>query len=177
MEEKLAIAIQKAKLIKAAIFDIDGVLTDGKIYFTSEGFELKAFHSQDGLGLKMMLKAGIEIAIITARQSEIVNRRMTELGVMHVFQGQENKLVAYERIKQILGLEDSQVAYTGDDLNDLPLIRRSGLGIAVANATPLLHQYADLRTLRLGGAGAAREVCEFILSAQNLLEPIYEQYL
>lgn len=169
--------LTKAKRIKIAIFDVDGVLTDGKIYFSNQGEEYKAFHSQDGLGLKMLLRAGIEVAIITARQSNLVQKRMDELGVRHVFQGQENKLIAYQALKEKLQLDDEQVAFTGDDLNDIAPIKRAGLGIAVANASTLVHDHADWSTSRVGGAGAVREVCEFILRAQNQLDRICEQYL
>jgi 3-deoxy-D-manno-octulosonate 8-phosphate phosphatase (KDO 8-P phosphatase) len=171
------IAVQKARDIKVAIFDVDGVLTDGKIYFSNTGIEFKAFHSHDGLGIKMLLKAGIEVAIITARTSELVKKRMDELGVRHVFQGQENKLESYAALKKCLNVLDHQIAYTGDDLNDVGPIKRCGLGIAVANAAPFVHQHAHWCTTREGGAGAVREVCEFILSAQNELQLLYEQYL
>lgn len=170
-------ALQKAKQIKAAFFDVDGVLTDGKIYFTDQGTEYKAFHSHDGMGIKMLLRANIEIAIITARDSELVTRRMAELGVTHVYQGQEDKVQTYELLKQELGLRDEEIAYTGDDLNDLGPLRRCGLGIAVANSSPLLAQYADWCTTRQGGSGAVREVCEFILAAQDQLAALCEQYL
>ncbi|MBA2654763.1 MAG: HAD hydrolase family protein [Gammaproteobacteria bacterium] len=177
MNAGIETAIKKAKNIKVAIFDVDGVLTDGKIYFTSSGLEYKAFHSQDGLGIKMLLRAGIEIAIITARTSELVQRRMDELGVRHVFQGQENKIISYDILKNTLGVNDDQIAYVGDDLNDVAPIKRSGFGIAVANASPFVHQHADWSTSRQGGSGAVREVCEFILNAQDLLAPLCEQYL
>lgn len=177
MNQNSELALQKAKDIKAVVFDVDGVLTDGKIYFTNDGVEYKAFHSQDGLGIKMLLKANIEVGIITARKSDLVTRRMQELGVVHVFQGQENKLDSYEILKQRLNLSDHQIAYTGDDLNDVGPIRRSGLGIAVANALPFVHLHADWSTTRPGGAGAVREICELILTAQELLLPLCEQYL
>lgn len=167
----------KAKKIKLAIFDVDGVLTDGKIYFTSNGLEYKAFHSQDGLGIKMLLRSQIEVAIITARHSPLVSIRMDELGVRHVFQGQENKMTAYASLKSALNIQDHEIAYTGDDLNDIAPIRCSGLGIAVANASPFVIQQADWTTSRVGGSGAVREVCELILSAQNILEPLCEQFL
>lgn len=170
-------ATQKAKTIKVAIFDVDGVLTDGKIYFTDNGMEYKAFHSHDGMGMKMLLRSNIQIAIITARNSQLVTRRMNELGVKHVYQGQEDKLQAYEHLKQTLNLIDTDIAYTGDDLNDLGLIRRSGLGITVPNASPIVQQHADWCTTRHGGAGAVREVCEFILAAQNQLDSLCEQYM
>lgn len=170
-------AIEKAKNIKMAIFDVDGVLTDGKIYFTNNDTEYKAFHSQDGMGMKLLLKANIDIAIITARNSELVKKRMDELGVKHVFQGQEDKLSAYENLKKTFNLGDHEIAYTGDDVNDVGLIKRCGLGIAVANATPFVHLHADWCTTRSGGEGAVREVCELILSAQEQLQSLYEQYL
>jgi 3-deoxy-D-manno-octulosonate 8-phosphate phosphatase (KDO 8-P phosphatase) len=170
-------AIKKAKNITLILMDVDGVLTDGKIYYTSNGIEYKAFHSQDGLGIKMLLNAGIEAGVITARSSELVSRRMNELGVKYVYQGQENKLIAYEKIKALLTLEDHQIAYIGDDLTDIGPIKRAGLGIAVANATPFVLQQADWSTARSGGLGGVREACEFILAAQNKLTSLYEQYL
>jgi 3-deoxy-D-manno-octulosonate 8-phosphate phosphatase (KDO 8-P phosphatase) len=177
LTKNLDSALEKARHIKLAVFDVDGVLTDGKIYFTSDGVEYKAFHSHDGLGLKLLLKAGIEVAIITARTSTLVQQRMDELGVRHVYQGQENKLDAYEHLKKSLQFSDHQIAYTGDDLIDVGPIRRCGLGIAVANASAFVHQHADWSTTRSGGLGAAREVCEFILAAQDALDTICEQYL
>lgn len=176
MNSKRDEAIKKAKQIKLAIFDVDGVLTDGKIYFTNEGSEYKAFHSHDGMGIKMLLKAGIEVAIITARRSNIVERRMDELGVKHLYQGQEDKLSAYENLKKHLSLTDIAIAYTGDDVNDIGPIKCCGLGIAVANATSRVQKYADWQTALSGGSGAVREVCEFILAAQNILDSICESY-
>jgi 3-deoxy-D-manno-octulosonate 8-phosphate phosphatase (KDO 8-P phosphatase) len=170
-------AIKKAKNIKLILLDVDGVLTDGKIYYASNGVEYKAFNSQDGLGIKMLLNAGIEVGIITARRSELVSRRMNELGVKYVYQGQANKLIPYEKIRTLLTLEDHQIAYIGDDLTDIVAIKRAGLGIAVANATPFVLQQADWVTARSGGLGAVREACEFILAAQNKLTSLYEQYL
>ena len=169
--------MRKAREIKVVIFDVDGVLTDGKIYFTNNDMEYKAFHSHDGLGIKMLLRAGIEVGIMTARKSELVQKRMDELGVKHVFQGQENKITAYETLKNSLAVEDYQIAYVGDDLIDVGPMRRAGLGIAVANAPPFVHQHADWSTSRQGGSGAAREVCELILAAQNMLKEMCEQYL
>lgn len=170
-------AVQRAKNIRLALFDVDGVLTDGKIYFTSNDTEYKAFHSHDGMGMKMLLKANVEIGIITARISQLVKKRMDELGVKHVFQGQEDKRLAYETIKQNLNLTDAEIAYTGDDINDVGLIKRCGLGIAVANATPFVQQHADWCTERQGGNGAVREVCEFILTAKDQWQCLCEQYL
>lgn len=170
-------AVQKASCVKLAIFDVDGVMTDGKIYFTDQGDEYKGFHSQDGLGIKLLLKSGIEVAIITGRESKIVQRRMQELGITHIYQAQENKLIAYEHLKTALQIKDHEIAYTGDDLNDLPIIKHCGLGIAVANATPFVLRHAHWITKCSGGDGAVREVAEFILTAQNTFERVCELYL
>lgn len=177
MNRDLTIALQKATQIKLIIFDVDGVMTDGKIYLTDQGDEYKGFHSQDGLGVKLLLKAGIEVAIITARDSKITQRRMQELGIRHIFQGQKDKLSAYEALKEKLQMQDNTVAYAGDDLNDLAVMKRCGLGIAVANATPFVLKHADWVTTSHGGNGAVREVCEFILHAQNALDEVCEFYL
>lgn len=173
MESVLA----KAAKIKLVIFDVDGVLTDGRIYLDNHREELKAFFIQDGLGLKLLKKTGVEIAIITSRQSNILQHRMDELGIQHVYQGHANKVVPFEKLLTALNLTAEQVAYVGDDFPDLPLIRRSGLGIAVANAIPLVKQYAAWQTTACGGQGAAREVCELIMKAQNTLTSVLEDYL
>jgi 3-deoxy-D-manno-octulosonate 8-phosphate phosphatase (KDO 8-P phosphatase) len=177
MRHNLKKILEKASKIKAIFFDVDGVFTDGKLYFTNTGVEYKAFHSHDGLGIKMLIKAGIEVGIITARSSELVKRRMDELGVKHVFQNQEDKLHAFNILQERLAIPREYIAYVGDDLNDVAPIRQSGLGIAVANASPFVHVHADWSTTHHGGNGAVREICELILSAQNLLEPLCEQYL
>lgn len=176
MNKDINSALQKAAQVKLVIFDVDGVMTDGKIYFTDQGDEYKGFHSQDGLGIKLLLDAGIEVAIITGRHSKIVQRRMQELGVNHIFQAQDKKLIAYEQLKTQLELHDHEISYTGDDLNDLPVIKRCGLGIAVANATPFVLKNAAWITTASGGNGAVREVCEFILDAQNVFERLCEFY-
>lgn len=168
---------QLAKPIKLVIFDVDGVLTDGRVYMSESGHEHKAFHIHDGLGMKMLLQAGIEIAIITSRSSQLVAKRMQELGVKHVYQGQKNKVYAYSELLKKLNLSEQQVAYVGDDLPDLTLIRRSGFGIAVANAVPWVREQADWVTTQQGGQGAVREVCELILQAQGLLKKLQETYL
>jgi 3-deoxy-D-manno-octulosonate 8-phosphate phosphatase (KDO 8-P phosphatase) len=142
-----------------------------------DGTELKKFHVHDGLGIKTLQKLGISVAIITARESGIVTRRMQELDVEHVYQNQANKVPAYEDIKQKLNLADEQIAYVGDDLPDLPLLRRAGLAITVANAPKIMQQYAHWTTCAKGGKGAAREVCDFILQAQGLYSMMIESYL
>ncbi len=169
--------LEKAAKIKLLIFDVDGVLTDRNIYFADTGHEYKGFNLHDGLGIKMLLSTGVEVGVITSRDSPVVQRRMNELGVKHIYQGYEDKIHAFEDLTQKLFLAPEQVAYMGDDLPDLPLMRRSGLGIAVADAADYVRRHADWQTRALGGHGAAREACEFIMHAQNTLTTICEQYL
>lgn len=168
---------KKAQLVKLVIFDVDGVLTDGRIFMSDSGHEFKAFHAQDGMGIKMLMKAGLEVAIITARTSELVAKRMKELSIQHVYQGQYPKDNAYDELKTTLTLDHHEIAYVGDDLPDLPLIRKSGLGVAVANAAPFVREHADYLTKNLGGEGAVREVAELILQAQNKLQMVNESFL
>ncbi|MBI5447190.1 MAG: HAD hydrolase family protein [Gammaproteobacteria bacterium] len=169
--------IEKAKKIKLVIFDVDGVLTDGHLYFNEKGVELKAFHVHDGEGIKLLLRNKIEVAIITHHDSPIVLRRMEKLGVEHIFLGEGPKLITYETLIKKLHFIDEQVAYLGDDLADLPVIQRVGFGIAPANATSQIIPYVDWQTRLSGGYGAAREVCDFILDAQGLTSQIIQTYL
>ena len=169
--------LQLAEKIKLVIFDVDGVLTDGSLYLTDGGEEIKAFHSQDGLGMKLLMQTGVQIGIITARQSNLVAKRMASLGITHVYQGQSDKMRCYEDVCKKLGIDDNRIAYVGDDLFDLPLIRRVQLGIAVANAYPFVKKHADFVTQKQGGQGAAREVCDLIMQAQGHLESTWNQYL
>lgn len=170
-------ALKLAKTIKLVIFDVDGVLTDGNIFLTNNNNEIKAFNTQDGLGIQLLLKTGIEVGIITSRQSNIVEQRMKALGIKHVSQGHLNKLPAYEQLLQKLNLSDKEVAYVGDDLPDLALLRRAQLGIATANANMFVQHHADWVTTKTGGQGAVREVCELIMMAQGTLDDVYNEYL
>jgi 3-deoxy-D-manno-octulosonate 8-phosphate phosphatase (KDO 8-P phosphatase) len=176
MIEKTAL-LQKARQIKLVIFDVDGVLTGGQLYFDAHGEALKIFCVQDGMGMKLLQQSGVKIAIISSRQSAIVAQRMSELGIEHVYQGRHDKRAALAELLAQLSYTLEQVAYVGDDLPDLPLIRRVGLGIAVANARPLLLQQAAWQTTAAGGNGAAREVCELIMAAQGTLEKAHAGYL
>lgn len=160
---------QRAQDIKCVIFDVDGVLTDGKLFFDLNGQEYKSFHAQDGQGLKLLQQNDIEVAIISGRSSPIVDRRMKSLGVIHVYQGQENKTAAFNDLLKKLNLNANQVAHVGDDLPDLALMTRARLAIAVQDANPSILPYCQGQTNRLGGQGAAREVCDTILSTQNKL--------
>ena len=164
--------VAAAKQIALVVFDVDGVLTDGRIVYTSAGEEIKAFHVQDGSACKMLQAQGIEVAIITGRQSEMVSRRAAELGITHLYQGSERganrgKEPDYEALLQALKLTDDQVACVGDDLADIPLLKRCGLGISVPNGHPAAQQQAAHITQRAGGEGVAAELAELLLRAQG----------
>ena len=169
--------LSRAKAVRLAVFDVDGVLTDGRLYFLPDGGEFKTFNTLDGQGIKMLMNAGVRTAIISGRQSAVVERRAQNLGIQHLFQGREDKLVVLDGLLAELGLTHDQVAYLGDDLPDLPVIRRVGLGMAVANADAFVRQHAHGVTQARGGEGAAREFCELILRAQDRLEAAQAAYL
>ena len=168
--------LSRANLIRAVIFDVDGVLTDGSLYLGDDGQEYKAFHSRDGHGMVMLRDSGVVLGVITGRRSEVVRIRMESLGISHVYQGRRDKLPAYEELKQALDLNDGQLAYVGDDVVDLPILRRAGLAIAVADAHPLVIEHSHWCTQAPGGRGAAREVCELILRAQGTLDAALARY-
>ncbi|MDZ7867651.1 MAG: 3-deoxy-manno-octulosonate-8-phosphatase KdsC [Rheinheimera sp.] len=160
-------AEEKASQIKLLICDVDGVFSDGRIYLGNDGEELKAFHTGDGYGVKALRQAGIEVAIITGRRSVIVEKRMQALTVQHIFQGQEDKMPAYQQLKQLLRLEDQHIAYLGDDLSDWAVMQHVGLSVAVADAHPLLRHQATMTTSLPGGFGAVRELCDLLLLCQH----------
>jgi 3-deoxy-D-manno-octulosonate 8-phosphate phosphatase (KDO 8-P phosphatase) len=168
---------KKAANVRLVIFDVDGVLTDGSLFIGDDGQEYKAFNSKDGHGMVMLQHAGVQIAIITGRTSEVVRIRMQSLGIEQVFQGKRDKRPAYEELKQATGLDDEEIAYVGDDVVDLPVMTRVGLAIAVQDAHAMAKQHAHWVTPSGGGCGAAREVCELIMSAQGTLEPALQHYL
>jgi len=168
---------ERAAKIRLAIFDVDGVLTDGKLCYSDDGRELKFFHVHDGLGLKRLMANGIEVAVITARMSHMVTERTAELGIAHVYQGQESKLTCFEQLIHALKLAPEQVCYTGDDLPDLPVMLRVGLPIAVANAHPWVRERARWSTQLRGGEGAVREVSDLLLAAQGKAEQELARYL
>ncbi|MCW8908366.1 MAG: HAD-IIIA family hydrolase [Sedimenticola sp.] len=167
----------RAGRIRLAIFDVDGVLTDSSLFLGDDGQEYKAFNSKDGLGMKLLQLSGVEIGIITGRTSDVVRIRMESLGIEHVHQGQRYKVPAFEQMRDKLGLGNEQVAYIGDDVVDLPVMRRVGLAIAVQNAHDRVKKEAHWQTLACGGHGAAREVCEMLMSAQGTLDATLERYL
>lgn len=169
--------LDKAAKIKLVIFDVDGVLTDGSLFLGDDGQEYKAFNSKDGHGMKMLQATGVTIGIITGRTSRVVEKRMASLGIEHVYQGQLEKLPAYEELLSKLGLEHDQVAYVGDDVVDLPIMVRSGLAIAVADAHALVLEHAHWQTPNCGGRGAGRDVCELLMEAQGVLDKTLQSYL
>lgn len=168
--------LKKAALIDLAVFDVDGVLTNGELIYTSGQHELKIFHAHDGLGLKMLIRGGCEVAVISSRKSAIVEIRMAELGIGHVYQGEEDKRSCLLALMGKLGVAQSATAYTGDDLVDLPAMQQAGLAIAVANAHPYVIEHADWVTAKSGGSGAAREVCDLILRARGKLDALLDEY-
>ena len=167
---------ERAAKIRLALFDVDGVLTDGRLHYSDDGRESKAFHVHDGFGLKRLMANGIEVAIITARMSHMVTERTAELGIAHVYQGQDDKLACYEQLIHALKLVPEQCAYCGDDLPDLAIMQRVGLSIAVANAHPWLRERAHWRTQARGGEGAVREVCDLLLAAHGKAESELAKY-
>lgn len=169
--------IEKAKKIKCLICDVDGVLTDGLLFLDNHGNELKAFHVQDGMGLKLLMAVGIDVAVITTSVNQVIDHRMQQLGIKHYYKGQVDKQVAFAKLKESLGLANEEIAYVGDDLPDLAIIQQVGLGIAVANAVSQVKEYAAWVTEQEGGRGAVREVSELILNAQQKQEEALNQYL
>ena len=169
--------IDKARGIRLVVFDVDGVLTDGGLFIDNEGREHKIFNSRDGHGMKMLRESGVDLAVITGRRSESVTHRMAGLGIEHVFQGEHDKLPAFETLLARLGLTAGQVAYVGDDVVDLPVMLRAGLAVAVRDAHDTVKKHAHWQTPSPGGRGAARDVCELIMEAQGTLAAQLAKYL
>lgn len=170
-------ATERAARVKLVVFDVDGVLTDGRLYYGPEGEERKAFFSRDGHGLELLREFGVEVGVISGRESGAVGARMHALGIRHVYQGRGDKLAAFEELLRILTLADRDACYVGDDILDLPPMMRAGLAVAVADAHPLVREHAHWRTPSPGGRGAAREVCELVLRARGQLDAAYARYL
>lgn len=163
--------------IRLAVFDVDGVLTDGGLLLGPGGQEFKVFHVHDGLGLVLLREAGFQVAVISSRRSAVVAERMSALGIEHVFQGESDKRAVLRELLRRLGVTPAQTAYVGDDLVDLAPMAEVGLPIAVADAHPAVRERARWVTQKAGGQGAAREVCEMLLAAQGLFEARLVRYL
>ena len=170
-------AQQRALSIKLAVFDVDGVMTDGRLYFGDDGQEFKAFHSLDGHGLKMLKQSGVALAIITGRTSQVVVHRARNLGIELLYQGVADKSAAFREVLAQTGLDATQVAYMGDDVVDLPVMLHCGLAITVPEAPEIVVQSAHWVTTRTGGMGAVREACELIMRAQGSYERLLAHYL
>jgi 3-deoxy-D-manno-octulosonate 8-phosphate phosphatase (KDO 8-P phosphatase) len=166
----------RAALIRLAVFDVDGVLTDGRLILADDGSEHKAFYVRDGLGLVLLREAGIQVAVISGRQSQVTAERMAALGIEYVYQNSNDKADTFAELLARLNLDAMQAAYTGDDLIDLPIFGRAGLSIAVADAHPVVRERADWVTTAAGGRGAAREVCELLLESQGHWAAVLAKY-
>ena len=164
-----------AKNVRLLLLDVDGILTDGKLYYSAQGEELKAFNTLDGHGIKLLRQSGIEVGIVSGRDSKALQRRVDDLGIALVYKGREDKHTVVEEIMRNQGLMASDIAYAGDDLPDLAAIELSGLGITVPNAHSEVKLVAQLETDTVGGSGAVREICDFLLKAQNLYGKVIEQ--
>jgi 3-deoxy-D-manno-octulosonate 8-phosphate phosphatase (KDO 8-P phosphatase) len=168
---------EKAKNLKLLILDVDGVLTDGRLFFDNEGNEYKCFHARDGHGIKLLRQTGVEVAVISGRQSQSVALRMKMLGVENVYQGYEDKRGALADVLEKCGVAPEQAAYIGDDLLDLPVMGAVGLAIAVNDANFAVKDRADWCTSLPGGLGAVREVCDLIMQAQGHFDSVLNHYL
>jgi 3-deoxy-D-manno-octulosonate 8-phosphate phosphatase (KDO 8-P phosphatase) len=162
----------RAARVRLACFDVDGVMTDGGLYYSDAGHEAKRFHVLDGLGLKMLVESGVTVAVITARDTPAVTRRMRDLGIDEIHVGVRDKRACMQQIATRLGVTSDAVAHVGDDLPDLGLMTAVGFAVAVANAHPLITAVAHWQTSRHGGDGAVREVCELILAARGQYERV-----
>ena len=167
---------KKAKAIKLLLLDVDGVLTDGRIILDDRGVETKQFDVRDGQGIVLLMRAGIEVGLITARNSKAVRYRAKELGLRIVHQGVQSKATAYGAIRHQSGLVERQIAYIGDDIGDLEVLHRVGLAVTVNDASEELFRSVDYITQKAGGRGAVREVAELLLKAQNKWDTILENY-
>lgn len=167
----------RAKLVRLMAFDVDGVMTDGGLYLSDSGEEFKRFNTLDGHGLKMLRASGVEVAIITGRTSRCVAARAQNLGIVHVFQGVENKLETMVELLNRLKLSRDAAAYMGDDVVDLTVMRHVGLSISVPDSPSLVREHSDYVTQCRGGYGAVREACELIMLAQGTLDTQLAQYL
>lgn len=170
-------ALARAENIKLLLLDVDGVLTDGNLLYTSDGEESKIFNTQDGFGLRILQDAGVDVGVITARKSAMVTRRGEELRMRYLYQGAPNKLIAFQEIVKSSGLKPFEIAYMGDDWLDLVLLNRVGLAISPANGVDEVKDVAHFITEKPGGEGAVREVCNLILHAKGLYESILQKYM
>ncbi len=175
-ERLVADHINKLKPVKLLLLDVDGVLTEGRIVYDDRGVEIKSFNVKDGLGLRLLMEAGIAVGIITGRRSEAVRRRCQDLGITEVYDGVKDKAALLKSICEKLALQPDTVAFMGDDLPDIPIMKLVGVSVAVADARETVRTISDLITSEKGGEGAVREVCETILKSQGLWDKTVERF-
>jgi len=168
---------EKLRRVRLLILDVDGVLTDGAIIYSDSGAEIKHFDVRDGHGIKLLMRAGIGVALVTARESKVVATRARDLGIDLLFQGRKDKLACFADILEREGLRADETAFVGDDLVDLPVLVRAGFSVSVPGGVAEVRERVDYVTEAPGGRGAVREVCEMILRAQGLWEGVLERYL
>lgn len=176
-QQNMEAIIAKAKQVKLLVLDVDGVLTDGRLFFDNDGTEYKCFHARDGHGIKLLQQTGVQIAVISGRKSNSVALRMKSLGINHVYQGHENKRAAFAELLVTTGFTLDQCAYVGDDILDLPIMLKVGLAIAVQDANFAVKERAHWCTSLPGGQGAVREVCDLIMQAQGSFDKVLDAYL
>jgi len=169
--------LRRAAALRLLLFDVDGVLTDGRLFLGDDGQEYKAFHSRDGHGLRMLQDNGVTVGLITGRRSQVVEHRVRDLGITHVYQGRREKLPAYLELVDKLGLNHEAVGFVGDDVVDLPIMLKVGLAVATADGHPVVRRYSHWVTPSNGGQGAARDICELILHAQGNYDRAMRAYL
>ncbi len=170
-------SIKKLEPITTLLLDVDGVLTDGGIIYGDDGAETKVFNAKDGLGIRFLMDAGVTVGIVTGRRSGALRHRCRNLGVEHVFDGVSDKGALLDRIRERVGATPGEIAFMGDDLPDLPLMKKIGCAVAAADARAEVRERADIVTDATGGNGAVREICESILKAKGMWEKILERYL
>ena len=169
--------VERAARIRMLVLDVDGVLTDGQLYFDNQGNEMKTFCTRDGLGLRALQSQGTELALITGRQSEIVAQRAAQLGITRVYQGRNDKLNAFNDLLSDTGMDEQKVCYAGDDWLDIPVLDRVGLSVSVADAHPVVKNRVHWVTSLGGGKGAVREICDLLLAARGLDQRVLDGIL
>ena len=169
-------ALDRAKRVRLMLFDVDGVLTDGRLWYGPSGEAIKAFSTLDGQGMRLLLQTGAAVALLSGRRSDAVSARAAELGVTHVLQGVEDKIGAFETLAAKLGFSASEAGFMGDDVLDLPVMRRCGFACAPREAHELVRAHAHYLASSPAGGGAVREVCEFLMRAQGTLEGALARY-
>ena len=177
LERAKRVALERAKRVRLMLFDVDGVLTDGRLWYGPSGEALKSFCALDGHGIKLAMQSGIAVALLSGRSSPAVTVRAAELGIPHVLQGIEDKLASFDLLRATLGITAGETGFAGDDLVDLPVLRRCGFACAPPQAHELVRGHVHYVTRAPGGGGAVREICDFLMQAQGILDAVHARYL